>query len=154
MRRHNMLPTSWRKRASLRFAAGHTNDTGPGNQSRGRRDMGDDLLFDLPPPLVTGYLAWEARNRIKVSHVPEWRDAGEWVAALTIRTGPAAAEEAAYNDFMQGPGCWIKRSHYAGDAFGYGDTRDEAVAALCRIHGIPLYGEREEKPRRISGGVR
>lgn len=32
--------------------------------------MGDVTLFSLPPPVLTGYAAWEARNRIKASRDP------------------------------------------------------------------------------------
>lgn len=105
-------------------------------------------LFDLPVPMLHGYAAWEARNRIKVTHVPEWEDGGNWVAARTIRTGRRAAEEAYYNDCVEGPGCLRQKFHHCGDGYAFADSRDEAVALLCQIHGITPYGAVPEKPRR------
>lgn len=105
-----------------------------------------DQLFDVPESL-SPYAKWMRRNRIKVSYEPRWEDGGEYVAARTLRTGPNAAIHAYVNDFNAGPGCLRRKCEYAGDLFGFGNTEDEAIAKLCEIQGIPLYGADELNKR-------
>ncbi len=89
--------------------------------------MSNKPLFDLRETnSLSPYKAWERKNRIKTHFAPHMEE-DKWCASRTIQTcGHSMAKN--------------------GDQYSaFGETRDEAIATLCRKLSIPVYGTNQTK---------
>ena len=96
--------------------------------------MNYDTLFPLPAPSLHGYAAWEARHKI-----------------ATHRLEGIASE---YDDGVSPWFAFIASEGFTHESqCGLGDTRDEAIADLCRKRNIPLYGAEEITTTKREGST-
>lgn len=90
-----------------------------------RSTLSNDL-FDLSEcRQLSPYKEWERHNRIKVHFAPHCTEE-PWCAARTFKTVAEVCME------------------YGEDRCGFGETRDEAIAELCRKLRIKPFGSNGE----------
>ncbi len=80
----------------------------------------NDSLFEIPEQL-SPRLAWMREHGVTTRHCP-----GEWTCEFTGTEGP----------------CWIASDDFSDPLnFTSGDTEDEAIVALAKENGWPLWNE-------------